>query len=130
LGNPINSKNNINERKAESTLEEILADIIKLDGKLGFLGGEERTLDNGNKIKIPKGAAAILDLYKKYKNHEITSAIETLELIIEQAAISNAHQGHTWFNRRQSETSEFYNNLVAIQHRPFVEEMMNAPLKI
>ncbi|VEB38315.1 hypothetical protein [Legionella cherrii] len=130
LRNPINSKNNINERKAESTLEEVLADVIKLDNKVGIFGGEERTLDNGNTIKIPKGAAAIFDLYKKYKNQEMTSAMETLELIIEKAAISNAYQGHTWFNRRQSETSEFYNNIVAIQHRPFVEEMMNAPLKI
>lgn len=130
LRNPINSKNNINERKAESTLEEVLADVIKLDNKVGFFGGEERTLDNGNTIKIPRGAAAIFDLYKQYKNHEITSAMEALELIIEEAAISNAYQGHTWFNRRQNETSEFYNNIVAIQHRPFVEEMMNAPLKI
>ncbi|KTC79946.1 putative teichoic acid biosynthesis protein [Legionella cherrii] len=130
LRNPINSENNINERKAESTLEEVLADVIKLDNKVGIFGGEERTLDNGNTIKIPKGAAAIFDLYKKYKNQEMTSAMETLELIIEKAAISNAYQGHTWFNRRQSETSEFYNNIVAIQHRLFVEEMMNAPLKI
>ncbi|MCW8407866.1 hypothetical protein OQJ13_02645 [Legionella sp. PATHC035] len=125
--NPINSKNNINERKAESTLEEVLADVIKLDNKVGFFGGEERTLDNGNTIKIPKGAAAIFDLYKKYKNQKITSAIETLELIIEQAAISNAYKGHTWFNRRQNETSEFYNNIVVIKNRPFVEEM-NAAL--
>lgn len=125
-----NSQENIIARKAESTLEDILADIIKLDGKIGVFGGEQRTLANGDEINIPKGAAAIFDLYKKYKDHEIPTAIETLEAMIEQAAISNAYKGHTWFNRRQNETSDFYNHIVAIQHRTFVEESMNQLLTI
>ncbi|CAM2939028.1 putative teichoic acid biosynthesis protein [Legionella steigerwaltii] len=128
LSNPINTKWEVISRKAENTLEEILADIIKLDGKLGFFGGEERTLDNGNEIIIPKGAAAIFDLYKKYKNNEIPSAMEALEAMIKQAAISNAYKGHTWFNRRQNETSDVYNNIVAIQHRIFFEDGLNNSL--
>ncbi|KTD41780.1 hypothetical protein [Legionella parisiensis] len=126
LSNPINFKANIIERNAEKTLTKILADLIRLDGKVGVFGGEVRKLNKEQQIKIPKGVAAIFDLYKKHKRGEIPSAVETLEAIIAQAAIANAYQGHTLFNHRQPETSDFYNNIVTIQHRILTEEVNDA----
>ncbi|MCE0723233.1 MULTISPECIES: hypothetical protein [Legionella] len=123
LSDPINSPENIIERNAEKTLANILADIIRLDGKIGIFGGETRRLDNDHEITISRGAAAIFDLYQKHQNGELPTAVETLEVIIGQAAIANAYQGHTWFNRRQPETSDFYNKIVAIQHRRLTEDV-------
>ncbi|WP_412755894.1 hypothetical protein [Legionella bozemanae] len=126
LSNPINFKAAIIERNAENALAKILADLIRLDGKVGVFGGEIRKLNKEHEIKIPKGAAAIFDLYKKHQRGELPSAVETLEAIIAQAAIANAYQGHTLFNRRQLETSDFYNNIVAIQYRMLTEEVSDA----
>lgn len=126
LSNPINFKATIIERNAENALAKILADLIRLDGKVGVFGGEIRKLNKEDEIKIPKGAAAIFDLYKKHQRGELPSAVETLEAIIAQAAIANAYQGHTLFNRRQLETSDFYNNIVAIQYRILTEEVSDA----
>ncbi|HHT0592185.1 TPA: hypothetical protein ACTXXA_002170 [Legionella anisa] len=123
LSDPVNSQENIIERNAEKTLANILADIIGLDGKVGVFGGETRRLDNDDEITISKGAAAIFDLYQKHQSGELPSAVVTLEAIIGQAAIANAYQGHTLFNRRQPETSDFYNNIVAIQHRLLTEDV-------
>ncbi|PWY56932.1 hypothetical protein DGG96_04220 [Legionella qingyii] len=114
------------KRNAEKTLEEIFKDILKLDGQVGFSGGEKRKLDMGREIKIPKGVAAIFDLYNKYKKGEIQTAVETLEAIIAQAAIANSYQGHTLFNRRQPATSDFYNNIVSIQNRILSKDVNDA----
>ena len=126
ISNPINFQADIVEISAEKTLANILADVIGLDGKVGVFGGETRRLDNDDEITISKGAAAIFDLYKKHQRGEIPSAVETLEAIIAQAAIANAYQGHTLFNRRQTKTSDFYNNIVAIQHRLLTEDVSDA----
>lgn len=126
--NPLNSEENIIERHAEKNLDKLFADLINLNGRVGVFGGEKRILAHDNEIIIPKGAAAIFDLYQKYQNGELSSAVETLEAIIGEATIANAYQGHTLFNRRQSETQDFYNSIVAIQHRILPENEMNFSL--
>ncbi|KTD05683.1 putative teichoic acid biosynthesis protein [Fluoribacter gormanii] len=123
---PENSQENSIERNAVKPLNEIFADIINLDGQVGCLGGEKRKLDNGDEIRLPRGVAAIFDLYKKYEKGEIKTAVETLEAIIAQAAIANSYQGHSLFNRRQPATSDFYNKIVSIQHRILSEDVNNA----
>ncbi|KTD73725.1 hypothetical protein [Legionella tucsonensis] len=128
LNNPINFQaNRIGiEANAEKILKSIFVDIIRLNGKVGVFGGEIRKLSKDHEIKIPKGAAAIFDLYQKHQRGELPSAVEALEAIIAQAAVANAYQGHTLFNRRQTETSDFYNNIVAIQHRILSENVSEA----
>ncbi|CDZ77150.1 Subversion of eukaryotic vesicle trafficking A [Legionella massiliensis] len=111
---PQNSKELVIERNAANALKEILNDIINLDGKLGVFGGKKRTLDDGREIKIPNGAAAIFDLYQQYQNNDNVSAVTTLNTIIAQASLSTAYQGHGWFNQRQTQTTDFYHNIIAI----------------
>lgn len=104
------------ETQDQIILDEILKGIIELDGKLGTFGGKQRKLADGKVIKIPKGAAAIFDLYMEHKNGDTThSAITTLDAIIGQATKSCAFQGHGIFNKRQPETSAFYAKIMSIR---------------
>ena len=52
--------------------------------------------------------------YEKYQNNEF-SGEEALEMMIKQATLARVYKGHTLFNRRHKETSEFYNNIAAVQ---------------
>ena len=48
-------------KNVQYTLNHIYADILMLDSRVGFLGGETRTLNNGKKITIPKNAVVLFD---------------------------------------------------------------------
>lgn len=100
-------------KTAHDLIDEIIQDVIQLDGKLGLLGGNTRQLENGKVINIPNGAAMIFDDYKKYKQGELT-AEGALESMIKIAKLSNKLNRHTFFNQRQPETGQFYKKVAAI----------------
>ncbi|HAT2039610.1 TPA: teichoic acid biosynthesis protein [Legionella pneumophila subsp. pneumophila] len=109
------SENSSDEKikTAHDLIDEIIQDVIQLDGKLGLLGGNTRQLENGKVINIPNGAAMIFDDYKKYKQGELT-AESALESMIKIAKLSNKLNRHTFFNQRQPETGQFYKKVAAI----------------
>ncbi|MGX8786868.1 Dot/Icm T4SS effector SetA [Legionella pneumophila] len=109
------SENSSDEKikTAHDLIDEIIQDVIQLDGKLGLLGGNTRQLENGKVINIPNGAAMIFDDYKKYKQGELT-AESALESMIKIAKQSNKLNQHTFFNQRQPETGQFYKKVAAI----------------
>ncbi|HHL3493312.1 TPA: Dot/Icm T4SS effector SetA [Legionella pneumophila] len=100
-------------KTAHDLIDEIIQDVIQLDGKLGLLGGNMRQLEDGRVINIPNGAAMIFDDYKKYRQGELT-AEGALESIIKIAKLSNNLNSHAFFNQRQPETSQFYKKVAAI----------------
>lgn len=109
------SENSSDEKikTAHDLIDEIIQDVIQLDGKLGLLGGNTRQLEDGRVINIPNGAAMIFDDYKKYKQGELT-AESALESMIKIAKLSNQLNRHTFFNQRQPETGQFYKKVAAI----------------
>ncbi|CDZ77861.1 Subversion of eukaryotic vesicle trafficking A [Legionella massiliensis] len=115
LNKPENQSKLVQIQQAEERLDTILQDLIALDGKVGFFGGETCQLEDGKEIEIAKGAAAIFENYQEYKSGAQPSAVEALNKIIIQAHHSNNYQGHYFFNRRQEETSLFYQKVMSIE---------------
>jgi serine/threonine protein kinase len=106
-------KGTVNEASQQTigfNLNSILEKITHLNGKLGLFGGETRQLEDGSKIKVPKGAAAIFDLITEHKKSG-DSLEDTLKNILEEAKKSGS-RSHYFFNRQQSETAKFYQELV------------------
>lgn len=101
------------QSQAEEALRLIIDDVIKLDGKLGWIGGNTRYTQEGKKIIIPNGAAAIFDEYQKVKRKECLAS-EALATIITRAQRADDYHGHYFFNRRQKETSDFYQRVKVI----------------
>lgn len=116
LKNPDNSWALAQETTINETLDNILNKLINLDGKLGLLGGQKRRLQDGRIIKIANGAAAIFDQVMKYKQGETPCIQETLNSVILQANASNQFKGHSFFNRRQKETSDFYEYIMKLDY--------------
>lgn len=102
---------------AQQLIETLKAKIAKLDGKLGRFGGEERVID-GQAVKIPKSAALILDELEK----DGKDPSERIMNAIAYAEAAKNRTDHGFFNRRQPETTRFYNEVAGIIKPTVFEE--------
>lgn len=96
----------------ERMINSVLEKSIDLHKKLGVLGGEKRNfLDR--RVKIPFSASLIFDLCIKHKNEKLDPR-KTLESIVEIAQKANSDKSHTFLNRRQKETTQFYREITSL----------------
>lgn len=113
---PANKPELYAEASAEKILEQIYKDLPNLDNKVGYLRGAYRTLVDGRTLRLPSGAAAILDLYDKYKNGTFASAQAALNAIIEQAKYSvPVTKELGFFQTRYEDTQLFYEHIASLR---------------
>lgn|GEM_PF-4880685 len=106
-----NNQTQQQEQLAIAVIDNILKQIIRLDKKLGWVGGVCRTID-GLSVKIPKGAN---DIYDEYNLSLVSkqSKVETLKSIIDVAKKSLGRT-HRFYNERHAETQALYDTISKI----------------
>lgn len=100
------------KKNAYENIKQIIEEIVQLDGKLGLFGGEKRIYQD-KEIKLPKAAALIFDHCMNEENPY--TLFEKIQQEASKALIKRPQTLFNLFNRRQPETTLFYEKILAMK---------------